>query len=121
MAISEIEAQRELQVALTATCAAAFGGHFSKIGAGRIEIHAAPAAATPIGVIDKVEGFGTELETALFIDGKGFEEAKIPVLESGLVDDVANPLSIECARRGRRKHGSVKPKPVGGKVPEDFW
>ena len=46
-------------------------------------------------MVDEVEGFGAELEADVFFDGEGFEEAKVPVLVAGLIDDVTNLLGAE--------------------------
>src|SRR5712691_3901621 len=102
--ISEIGAERELDITLTATNAAALGGYFSEVRAGGVEVHtgatAAPAPSTPIRVVNKVKCLGPELEPCALGNRERFEQSEIPVLESRLVNQVSNVLRVE--RPGRR-------------------
>src|SRR5215469_16363334 len=90
--ISEVEAEGELEIALALPSSAALCEHFAEGGACRIESDIGAAIATaataPIGMIDEVKGFGTKLEAKLLADGKGFEQAEIPVLIAGLIDEI---------------------------------
>ena len=115
---SELRPQRELEVAL-----AAFGKDFSEgRSASRIQsdIGGATATATtaPIRMVPDVECFGAELEAKPFIHGNSLEQAHVPVLESGLVDHVANALGVEGSRRGfckyRRAIGIGCGEPLAG-------
>src|SRR6266849_9736152 len=95
----KLEAEGELQIAL-----APLGKYFAEgRGIGGVEADigraAATAAAAPIWVVPDVEGFGAELEAEPFVDRNGLEQAEVPVLESGLVNDVANALRVEGTRR----------------------
>ena len=116
----EVEAQRELQIALAAADATSLGKYFSEsieIGGVKSDIRGpiAPATAAPIRMIDKVEGLGAELKPSLLINGKVLEEPEIPVLVSGLVDEVANPLSVKRTRsRLGKDRGAVG---IGGREP----
>src|SRR2546429_3833555 len=49
----------------------------------------------PIGVVPNVEGLGAELEPVALSDRKALEESHVPVLESGLIEDVAYTLRSE--------------------------
>ena len=101
----KLQAKRELQIALTA-----FGEHFAEgRGIGGVETYIRSAAATaapaPIRVVPNVKGFCTELKPETLIHGNGFEQAEVPVLESGLIDEVANALGVECPRSGLGEDG----------------
>jgi len=97
----EVKSQRELQIALAAAHAPSLGEYFSEgVEVGGVEpdiicVRVAPATATPIRVVDKIEGFGPELESSLLVNREVLEEAEIPVLISGLIDEVANTLGVE--------------------------
>jgi hypothetical protein len=103
----ELQAKRELQVALALPgAAAALREYFAEgRGVGGVETNigcaAATAVAAPIRMIPDIVSFGAELEAKAFVDGNGLEQAHVPVLVSGLVDKVANPLGVEGARRRR--------------------
>ena len=91
VAALEIEAQRELDVAL-----AILRGHFSKRGAGRVIIRPAP-----VGMIERVEGLRAELEAFGLRDCKLLIQSDIPILETRIVDSISNVrLKIECALCG---------------------
>lgn len=99
----EIEAQRELQIALAAADATSLGQYFPEgieVGGVKSDIGgpAAPAPAAPIRMVEKVEGLGAELKSSLLVNAEVLEKSEIPVLISGLVDEVANTLSVECTR-----------------------
>ena len=96
----EVEAEGELEVALAAGYAAARGQDLAEGGQVRwiepdVGAAAATAASAPVRVVDEVKGFGAELEADVFFDGEGLEEAKVPVLVAGLIDDVTNLLGAE--------------------------
>src|ERR1700756_5241985 len=84
--ILELDAQRELEIALAlAGAAAAFGEHFAKRGGvGRVQADICSAAATaiaaPIRMIPDVVRFGTELEAEVLVDGNSLEQAHVPIL-----------------------------------------
>src|SRR5437764_8045497 len=92
----EVKSQRNLQIALAAANSSPFGKHFPEgVEIGGIEsditcVRVTPATATPIRMVDKVEGFSPELEPSLLVDGEVLGQAEIPVLVSGLIDEVAN-------------------------------
>jgi len=118
---SELEFKRELDIALaTASRAASLGGDFSEGRACRIELHAAAASATPIGMVPDVKRFGAELKPDLLADRDYLEQAEVPVLESGLVNDVAHALRVE--RPGGRfgKDRRVEPLAVLAKSADDL-
>src|SRR5205823_67791 len=102
----EVKSQRKLQIALAAANSSPFGKHFPEgVEIGGIEsditcVRVTPATATPIRMVDKVEGFSPELEPSLLVDGEVLEQAEIPVLVSGLIDEV----SVERTRSGLGKN-----------------
>src|ERR1700688_3597047 len=58
----------------------------------------------PVGMIDKVVGFGAKLKCGFSIHGELFAHIEIPILEAGPVDLVANSrLQVEsaCSRLGK--------------------
>jgi len=59
----------------------------------------------PVRVIDEVEHFAPELQAVPFADLKSFEDAKIPVLETGPVDQIAISLTGErsSSRRSEKR------------------
>ena len=77
-------------------------------------------------MVDKVEGFSPELEPSLLVDGEVLEQAEIPVLVSGLIDEVANTLSVERTRSRLGKNrrtvgiGGSEPLALGPKGADDF-
>lgn len=112
---SELRAQRELKVAF-----AAFGKHFSEVAAARIQgdVSSAVTAArsTPVGMVPHVESLGAELEVYPFIHRNLLKQTHVPVLESGLIDDVANLLSDKGPRGWSREVGSATdPLPICSK------
>ena len=98
----ELRPQRELKVPF-----AAFGCNLAERGTRRIEIHAATAGATPVRVVPDVEGFGAELEVYPLIHRNLLEQTHVPVLESRLIDDVANSLSDKRSGGWLGKVGSA--------------
>src|ERR1700751_3459150 len=54
-------------------------------------------------MVPDVVGLGTELEAEPFVDGNGLEQAHVPILIAGLMDEVANALGVEgtSGRRGK--------------------
>ena len=72
----EVKSQRKLQIALAAANSSPFGKHFPEgVEIGGIEsditcVRVTPATATPIRMVDKVEGFSPELEPSLLVDGE---------------------------------------------------
>src|SRR6266700_2608405 len=108
---SELEFERELDIALaTASWAAALRGDLSEGGTAGVKVHAATAGTTPVRVVQGVERFGAELEVNSLAYLNDLEQADVPVLESRLVEDVANVLCIERSRCGgtclHRRHDS---------------
>src|SRR6266403_1170842 len=105
----EVEAQRELQIALALTRAAAtFGEYFPKgrgVSGVKPDVGCSPAAAiaAPIRVVPNVVRLGPELESYALCNREGLEQAEVPVLEPGLVDDVADARVIERPSRGLDK------------------
>src|SRR5260370_32164579 len=75
----ELEAKRELQIALALSGgAAAFGEYFAEsLGVGRVEADIGCAVATAIGapirMVPDIVGFGAELEAKAFVDGDSLE------------------------------------------------
>src|SRR6266849_8177804 len=120
----EIQAEGELQVALAATNATALGEYFPERGTGRVEADigcaAAAATAAPIRVVDEVVRLGAELETCFLGNGERLEQPEVPVLVSGLVDQVANALGVESSGRRLGKDRGVEPLAVGAEGPDDF-
>lgn len=111
---SEIESQRELQVPLTVSgAAAALGEYFAE----RREVVRVEARAIPVRVIPDVEGLRAELKTIALVEWEALEEAHVPVLEARLIEDVANPLGVECSGGGRTEDSLINPiefrAPVG--------
>src|SRR5215475_1965442 len=103
---SELKAQRELKVALALADAAALRSDLSKVRAGRIEVHSAAAASTPIRMVEDVEGFGAELESETFVHRDRLKQPHVPVPESGLIDQVTDTLCVEgpvCRRAEDRR------------------
>jgi hypothetical protein len=99
----EVEAQRELQIPLAAADATSLGQYLPEgVEVGWVESDiggpAAPAAAAPIRMVNKVEGLGAELKSSLLVNSEVLEKSEIPVLISRLVDEVANTLSVERTR-----------------------
>src|SRR5712671_3477738 len=94
----ELQAKRELKVALAlARAATAFGEYFAESGGvGGVEADigraAAAAVAAPIRMVPDVVRFGAELEAKLFVNWDRLEQSHIPILIPGLVDQVANSL-----------------------------
>src|SRR5438128_421628 len=74
---SVVEAEGELQVALAAAYAAAFGKYFAKSRARWIEPDVcgstATAPAAPVRMVDKVESLGAELEAHPLVNGEGLK------------------------------------------------
>src|SRR5215471_16102897 len=107
--MSKVKPQRKLEVALTAARPAALGGDLAEGGAGGIELHSTgaahgTAAPAPVGVIDEVERFGSELETRAFGEREFFEQSQIPILETGQVNHVADVLrQVKGSGGGRSK------------------
>src|SRR5258707_3514076 len=98
----EVEAERELEIALAAAYAGGFGQDLAEGGAvvgieADVGGAAAAAATAPVRVVDEIEGFGAELEADVFFNRERFEQAEVPVLVAGLIDDVANLLGAESA------------------------
>src|SRR5271157_1735087 len=90
----EVKAQRKLQV----SCQARLAGHFPERGRSRIERR----HSAPVGMVRKIESLRAEFESGPLVDGELLIQAGIPVLETRLVDFVANArLQVEGAR-GRR-------------------
>src|SRR5260370_38770245 len=56
---------------------------------------AAPDTAASIRVVDEVVRLGAELETCFLGNGECLEQSDVPVLESRLVDKVADPLCVK--------------------------
>src|SRR5205814_6196843 len=110
---SEIEAQRELQIALAAAAGATtFGKHFAKCGeVGRVKADIGGAAATsvaaPVGMVPDVVSFRAELKSDGFVEWKTLEQPHVPVREAGLIDQVANTLRSERSERGGTKDSLV--------------
>src|SRR6267378_391840 len=102
----EEEAQRELQVALALTrAAAAFGEYFSErfgVGGVKPDVGRCPAAAVaaPIWVVPNIVGLGAELQSRFLGNREGLEQAEVPILEPRLVDEVADTRVIERPSRG---------------------
>ncbi len=97
----ELEAQRQLQIALALSRgAAAFVEYFAE-GRGILRVEAdigraaAPAVAAPIRMVPDVVGFGAELEAKAFVDGDSLEQSHVPIFVPGLVDEVADALCVE--------------------------
>src|SRR5438105_151184 len=91
----ELRAQRELHVALTVLAC-----NLTKCRAGRVEVRRAP-----VRVVEDVEGLCAELQLDSFIDGNRLEQAHVPVLQTRVVDQVANPLlCVERPSRRLREH-----------------
>ena len=123
---SEGEPKRELQVALASSDTAPLGKYFPESGkVRRIEAYircaAATATATPIGVIDEVEGFSAELKPCFLRNGKGLEQPEVPVLESRLVDQVAHALRVKRSGSRYGKDRGIEPLAVSTESPDDFW
>jgi hypothetical protein len=90
--ILEIEAQRELQIALATAHPSAFCEHFSEgIEIGGIESDVrctvASAPTAPVGMVDEIESFGAELKASLLTNSEILEESNVPVLVTGLLYD----------------------------------
>src|SRR5450631_613204 len=79
--------------------------HFAKLAGGRSEVQATSLSDLgPVGMIDKVIGFGAELEHGFSIHGELFTHIEIPILEPGTVNLVAySRLQVEgaCSRLGK--------------------
>ena len=74
-AISEINAERQLDISLATANTATLCRHFAKVRAGRVEVHGrgsgdTTAASTPVGMVDEVKCFGTELKSGSFRNRK---------------------------------------------------
>src|SRR5579864_6093109 len=106
---SEVKPQRKLQVPLATTDAASLGCYLSEGRAGRIEIHTAAAPSTPVRMVDEIECLSAELKSSLLVNGKGLEEAEVPILKTRLINQIPHPLRVERTVRRFRKDGSVKP------------
>src|SRR5215472_10294011 len=111
---SEIESQRELQVPLTVSgAAAALGEYFAE----RREVVRVEARAVPVGVIPDVEGLRAELKTIALGEWEALEEAHVPILEARRIEDIANPLGVECSGGWRTEDSLINPiefrAPVG--------
>src|SRR5437879_4670225 len=52
-------------------------------------------------MVPDVIGFGAKLEAKPFVYGDGFEQAHIPVLISGLINQIADSLCVESTGRRR--------------------
>src|SRR5260370_1378925 len=124
-AVLEIGAERKLQVAFASTNAATLGKYFPERGAGGVEADigcpAATATAAPIRVVDEVVRLGAELETCFLGNGECLEQSDVPVLESRLVDKVADPLCVKRSGSWLGEDRGVEPLTVGTEGPDDFW
>lgn len=62
-------------------------------------------------MVDEVKGFRAELKAPLLVYRESLKETKVPVLESRLVDQVADTLRIDCyiALSGARKQRVCRP------------
>ena len=106
----ELHTERELQVAFTlAGAAAALRQDFSEGGGVRrvqadVGGAAATAVAAPVRMVPHVVSFGAELEAQVLVHRECLEQAHVPVLESRLIDQVADALRVERARRRRREN-----------------
>ena len=78
----------------------AFAGDHSELEAGcRIQIRPAQ-----LRMIDKVIGFGAELESGPLVDCELLVQSDVPILDTGLIDRVAHPaLQIESSGGGLRR------------------
>src|SRR5262249_23504419 len=98
----------------------------SKVRAGRIEVHSAAAASTPIRMVEDVEGFGAELESETFVHRDRLKQPHVPVPESGLIDQVTDTLCVEgpvCRRAEDRRAvriGCREPLTTGSEFTDDL-
>lgn len=116
----KVETKRKLNIALAAAArSAALRGNFSEGGACGVEVHAAAARAAPIRMVQEVEGFSAELESHAFADREGFEDPEVPIVETGLIDDVADVLCVEGSFRRRGENRRVEPL-AGAKIAENI-
>src|SRR5215467_15118601 len=91
---SEVDPERKLNIPLASADAAALSRDFPEVGAGGIEIHATTTTTSPIGMVKHVKCFGAELSSLILTDRKCLKQSKVPVVESGLIHQIADPLRV---------------------------
>jgi hypothetical protein len=57
-------------------------------------------------MVDEIESLGAKLKAQPIVNWKGLKESEVPVLESRLIDQVADVLLIKCAGVGWVKIGN---------------
>src|SRR5205823_4563374 len=104
----EIKAKRKLQVAnvVVLTC------NLSEVGAGRVG-----SRAVPVRVVEGIECLGAELKSGAFGDRELLEQAEVNVVETRIVDQIANAL-LMVERAGRRLSEQLVTGSVRGGEPE---
>src|SRR5438105_4856923 len=97
----EVEAQRKLQI--TGVVVLARYLH-ECCPIGRVGTDAVTAVGVaPVGMIEHVERFGAELEADALGDREFLEQPHVPIVETRVVDQVANPILANESSGSRRR------------------